>query len=54
MIKRVRVNGKYVYRVVSEHTNRNLGTYATMAEAKQRLREVEYFKLGIKGQSGTR
>ena len=40
MIKKV--NGKYV--VLSEKTGRSLGTYGTLAEAKNRLRQVEYFK----------
>ncbi len=33
------------YEVVSEHTGRNLGgPYKSKAQAKKRLREVEYFK----------
>jgi hypothetical protein len=40
MIKRV--GGKYV--VVSETTGRRFGTYDTLAEAKQRLRQIELFK----------
>lgn len=38
------VKVKEGYRVVSEKTRRNLGTYKTMGEAKKRLRQVEYFK----------
>jgi hypothetical protein len=34
--------GKYV--VVSETTGRSFGTYATLAEAEKRLRQVEFFK----------
>jgi hypothetical protein len=40
MIKKV----KEGYRVVSEKKGRNLGTYKTKDEAKERLRQVEYFK----------
>jgi hypothetical protein len=33
------------YKVVSEKTGRNLGgPYKTMAEAKKRLKQVEFFK----------
>jgi hypothetical protein len=40
MIKRL--GRKYV--VVSEATGRSFGTYDTLAEAKQRLRQIEIFK----------
>ncbi len=40
MIKKVR--GNYV--VLSETTGRSFGSYKTLAEAKRRLRQVEYFK----------
>lgn len=40
MIKRL--NGKYV--VLSETTGRRFGTYDTLAEAQQRLRQIEFFK----------
>ena len=40
MIKRVK--GKYVVR--SETTGRSFGSYRTLAEAKKRLRQVEFFK----------
>jgi hypothetical protein len=41
MIKKV----KEGYKVLSEKTGKNLGgPYKTMAEAKKRLRQVEYFK----------
>lgn len=33
------------YRVVSKKNRRNLGTYKTKAEAKKRLRQIEFFKL---------
>ncbi len=39
------VKRKDGYYVLSEKTGRNLGgPYKTMAEAKKRLRQVEYFK----------
>ena len=38
----VRRAGKYV--VVSETTGRRFGTYDTLAEAKRRLRQIEFFK----------
>ncbi len=38
----IREGGKYV--VVSETTGRRFGTYDTLAEAKQRLRQIEFFK----------
>ena len=34
--------GKYV--VVSETTGRRFGSYDTLAEAKRRLRQIEFFK----------
>jgi hypothetical protein len=40
MIKKVQ--GKYV--VLSEETGRSFGTYSTLAEAKKRLGQIEYFK----------
>ena len=40
MIKKV--GGKYT--VLSETTGRQFGTYATLGEAKERLRQVEFFK----------
>ena len=40
MIRKV----KEGYRVVSEKEGRNMGTYKTKDEAKERLRQVEYFK----------
>ncbi len=43
------VKVKEGYRVVSEKTKRNMGTYKTMEEAKKRLRQVEYFKHLKKG-----
>ena len=39
MIKKV----KGRYRVISEK-GRNMGTYKTLAEAKRRLQQIEYFK----------
>jgi len=40
MIKKV----KNSYVVVSEKTGRSFGTYKTMAAAKKRLRQIEFFK----------
>lgn len=40
MIKKI--NGKYV--VLSETTGKRFGSYATLAEAKKRLRQIEFFK----------
>ncbi len=40
MIKRL--GGKYV--VLSETTGRRFGTYDTLAEAKRRLQQIEFFK----------
>jgi hypothetical protein len=34
--------GKYV--VISETTGRRFGTYDTLAEARRRLRQIEFFK----------
>ena len=34
--------GKYV--VISETTGRRFGTYDTLAEARKRLRQIEFFK----------
>ncbi len=38
----VKRGGKYV--VMSETTGRRFGTYDTLAEAKKRLRQIEFFK----------
>jgi hypothetical protein len=38
----VKQGGKYV--VISETTGRRFGTYDTLAEAKNRLRQIEFFK----------
>jgi hypothetical protein len=38
----VRRAGKYV--VISEMTGRRFGTYDTLAEARRRLRQIEFFK----------
>jgi hypothetical protein len=38
----VKRDGKYV--VVSETTGRRFGTYDTLAAAKRRLRQIEFFK----------
>jgi len=40
-----KINGEY--RVLSEK-GRNMGTYKTMKTAKQRLKQIEYFKHVIK------
>ena len=40
MIKKIK--GKYT--VLSEKGDRRFGTYKTLAEAKVRLRQVEFFK----------
>ena len=40
MIKKIK--GRYV--VLSETTGRSFGSYRTIAEAKQRLQQVEFFK----------
>lgn len=37
-----KVKGKYA--VLSETTGRSLGSYRTLAEAKRRLQQVEFFK----------
>ncbi|HEY7648196.1 MAG TPA: hypothetical protein VID04_04260 [Methylomirabilota bacterium] len=34
--------GKYI--VVAESTGRRFGTYGTLAEARKRLRQIEFFK----------
>jgi hypothetical protein len=38
----IRQRGKYV--VVSETTGRRFGSYDTLAEAKRRLQQIEFFK----------
>jgi len=40
MIKKIK--GKYV--VLSENTGRRFGIYTSLAAAKKRLRQVEFFK----------
>jgi len=40
MIKKIK--GKYV--VLSEKTGRSFGSYKTLAEAKKRLQQAEFFK----------
>jgi hypothetical protein len=44
----VRRGDKYV--VISESTGRRFGTYDTLAEAKRRLRQIEFFK-HVKGRA---
>jgi hypothetical protein len=39
----IKRGGKYVV-VVSETTGRRFGSYATLAEAQRRLRQIEFFK----------
>ena len=48
MIKKVREG----YRVESEKNHRNMGTYKTKEEAKERLRQIEYFKHKKAGAKG--
>lgn len=38
------VKRKNRYMVMSEKTGRSFGTYRTLAQAKRRLRQVEFFK----------
>ncbi len=45
MIKKV----KEGYRVVSEKTGRNFGTYPTKEQAEKRLRQIQMFKHMKKG-----
>jgi len=40
MIKKIK--GKYI--VLSENTGRQFGTYDSLKEAKERLRQIEFFK----------
>lgn len=40
MIKKI----KEGFRVVSEKTGRNFGTYKKLEDAKRRLRQIEFFK----------
>lgn len=40
MIKKI--GGKYI--VLSEKTGRRFGAYRTLAEARKRLRQIEFFK----------
>lgn len=47
MIKKIK--GKYV--VLSETAGRSFGSYKTLAEAKKRLRQVEFFKHLSKSQA---
>jgi len=42
MIKKV--YGKKLWKVVSENSGRSFGTYKSIKKAKERLRQVEYFK----------
>ncbi len=45
MIKKI----KNAYTVLSEKTGRSFGSYPTLAAAKKRLRQVEFFKHQKKG-----
>lgn len=40
MIRKIKAG----FRVLSEKTHRNFGTYKTLEEAKKRLRQIEFFK----------
>jgi hypothetical protein len=44
MIKKVTVNGKTKYRVVTHQTHRNMGTYGTIQQAEKRLKQIKRFK----------
>lgn len=46
-----KIKGTYV--VLSESTGRRFGTYRTLAAAKKRLRQMEFFK-HLKGSPGLR
>lgn len=42
------------YRLVSKSTGRNLGTFSTLAQAKKRERQVQFFKNVKKSKGGKR
>lgn len=44
MIRRVKVNGKIKYRVITHQTGKNMGTYDTRAAAEKRLNQIKKFK----------
>lgn len=44
-----KIKGKFV--VLSEKTGRRFGSYKTLAEAKKRLRQIEFFKYLAKRKS---
>lgn len=44
MIKKVKVEGKTKYRVVTHQTGKNMGTYSTRAAAEKRLAQIKRFR----------
>lgn len=44
MIRKVKVDGKTRFRVITHQTGRNMGTYATREAAKRRLRQIARFR----------
>jgi len=44
MIKKVKVKGKTMYRIVSHKTGKNLGTFSTRKAAEKHLKHIGRFR----------
>ena len=44
MIRKVKVKGKVMYRVITHQTGKNMGTYGSKLAAMRRLEQIKRFK----------
>jgi hypothetical protein len=44
MIRKIKVDGKIMYRVVSHTSGRNMGTYSSRPKAEKRLKQIARFR----------
>lgn len=44
MIRKIKVKGKTMFRVITHQTGKNMGTYASRAAAQERLHQLKRFK----------
>jgi len=44
MIRKVKVDGKTKFRVITHQTGKNMGTYDTRSAAEKRLKQIKRFK----------
>ena len=44
MIRKVKVDGRTRYKVITHQTGRNMGTYSSRKAAEKRLRQIKRFR----------